>query len=377
MIEINAITLLLFIFSVIYLFSAAYLISRHHPNPRINRKPIKIAVLIAVRNEENHLGDCLKSLENQQYEKDLYDVIILDDESQDTSPSIAKEFCERNSNFHFKNIKKQRNNLSGKMNVLAQGLSELECDLVLITDADCIAPASWINTITSYFDNKTGLVGALTSLSPPNGIIPSYKNKFFQKIQTLDWFFLQSVARYSSNAGKPVTVLGNNFAFSLKAYREVGGFETIGFSITEDYALLKAIEKTGHWEIKHINDAGAIIFSYPLNTLREFFQQRMRWIKGGKSARPWGYFLMTTSFITHTLILLSLISGQFNIFNLVSILMVFLIDYQTIKNDIKKSKLNSLKPYFILFELFYILYTIFFSVYYLFPIKINWKGRDL
>jgi len=377
MIEIDTITLLLFVFSLVYLLSAAYLLSRPHPHPDTIEKSVKIAVLIAVRNEEKYLSGLLKSLENQNYRKNIYDVFILDDDSNDASPTIAKTFCERNTNFHLKTIKRQMNNLTGKMNVLAQGLSELECDLVLITDADCITPPNWIKTFASYIDKKTGLIGALTSLSPVNDINPDYKNKLFQKIQTLDWYFLQSVARKSSNAGKPVTVLGNNFAFSLKAYREVGGFESIGFSITEDYALLKAIEKTGHWDIKHMNDPGAIIFSYPLNTLKEFFLQRMRWIRGGKSARPWGYFLMTTSFITHTLILLALILGQFNTISILSIFTILIIDYQTIRDDIKKSKLKNLKPYFIFFELFYILYTIFFSIYFLFPFKVNWKGREL
>ena len=377
MIEINTLTVFLLSFTTLYIFSAFYLIMQHHPKVVNNSQKYKISILLAVRNEEKYLKMCLQALANQDYNTSLYDVFILDDNSNDNSAAIAKDFCGSHHNFHYMLIKEQQSGLKGKMNVLAQGLIRQNCDLVLITDADCLVPTSWISGITAYFDEKTGLVGALTSLTPLSDMNLTYKEKLFHKIQALDWLFLQAVARLSSNAGKPVTVLGNNFAFSLKAYRETGGFEKIGFSITEDYALLKAIEKTGRWEIKHINDPRAAIFSYPLDSLKDFFMQRLRWIKGGRSARPWAYFLMSTSFVTHILLLIALITNPGNILNLLALISIFLMDYQTVKSNIKKVKSNQLKPLFILFELFYMIYTLLFSVYFLFPVKIGWKGRKL
>ena len=377
MTEINILTTFLLSFTTLYIFSALYLLIQRHPKIVKNSKKYRISVLLAVRNEEKYLNKCLQALANQDYNTSLYDVFILDDNSNDNSAAIAKDFCGSHHNFHYMLIKEQQSGLKGKMNVLAQGLIGQNCDLVLITDADCLVPPSWINGITAYFDENTGLVGALTSLTPLPNMNLTYKENLFHRIQALDWLFLQAVARFSSNAGKPLTVLGNNFAFSLKAYRETGGFEKIGFSITEDYALLKAIEKTGRWKIKHINDPQAVIFSYPLDSLKDFFLQRLRWIKGGRSARPWAYFLMTTSFLTHFLLLITLITNPGNIFNLLSLISIFLMDYQTVKSNIKKIKSDQLKPFFILFELFYMIYTLLFSLYFLFPLKIGWKGRKL
>ncbi len=377
MIEMNIITVLLLLFTAIYIVSALYLLMQRHPRQVNAAAKYKISVLLAVRNEENYLLKCLQSLSNQDYDQTLYDVFILDDNSDDNSAVIAQEFCKDKQNFHYTKIENRIAGLNGKMNVLAQGLKEQNCDLILITDADCIIQPTWISAMASYFDEKTGLVSALTSLAPMGEINPGSKEKLFHKVQALDWFFLQAVARLSSNAGKPVTVLGNNFAFNLNAYQQTGGFEKIGFSITEDYALLRAIEETEQWTIKHINDARAAIFSYPLDTFGEFFLQRLRWIKGGRSANVWAYFLMTTSFIAHFFILAAMFINPVNIFTILSLLSILLTDYLIIKSNIKQLGLNGLKVYFILFELFYIFYTLLFSLYFLFPVKVSWKGRKL
>ncbi len=377
MTEINMLTTFLLSFSALYVLSALYLLSIRHPKKTNNSKKYKVSVLIAVRNEENFLRGCLQALSEQDYDSEMYDVFILDDDSSDRSAIIAKTFCDNFHNFHYTRIEKQHAGLKGKMNVLAQALQKLKGDLVLITDADCIVPPTWIDSITAYFDDNTGLIGSLTSLYPFAGIQSNQTEKVFHIVQTLDWFFLQAIARFSGNAGKPITVLGNNFAFNLKAYHETGGFEKIGFSVTEDYALLRAIEKSGRWQIKYINDPRAAIFSYPLNSFKAFFLQRLRWIKGGKTTRPWAYFLMLTSFIAHLLLLITLIINPLNPLTILLLFFVFISDYQTIKGSLEKLKLNKLKTYFILFEGFYIIYTLLFSVYFLFPVKIKWKGRAL
>jgi cellulose synthase/poly-beta-1,6-N-acetylglucosamine synthase-like glycosyltransferase len=374
---IDVITIGLCLFSLLYILSSLYLLRQRHPEQQNSKSNRRVNVLIAARNEERNLRNCLLSLTKQDYPHELYHVTILDDDSQDATAEIARYFCKTQTNFHYKHIKNTIGNLKGKMNALAQGLADLEGDIVLITDADCIVPPTWIKTMVSYFDKSTGLIGALTSLTPLQWTKAPVKDTLFHKIQTLDWFFLQAVARLSSNAGKAVTVLGNNFGFSLQAYRETGGFEEMGFSITEDYALMRAIERIGSWSIKHINDPNAAIFSYPLDNLKGFILQRLRWIKGGKSARPWAYFLMGTSFITHLLIITAFVLIPVNPITLLSFLLIVFTDYQTTKSNLDSSHLEYLKNYFILFEIFYILYTVLFAVYFALPLKVVWKNRRL
>ena len=60
------------------------------------KNDLKVSILIAARNEENNIERLLKSLYNQTFEKDLFEVIIIDDHSKDNTlliyPNPAKDY---------------------------------------------------------------------------------------------------------------------------------------------------------------------------------------------------------------------------------------------------------------------------------------------
>ncbi|MGD9897631.1 MAG: glycosyltransferase [Calditrichaceae bacterium] len=371
------ITELSLVLGIAYFFTAHYLMSQKSPQKTEPKKLPEISILVAMRNEEKNIAQCLHSLEEQNYPVHLFRVIIIDDRSDDRSVEITAEFVKRNENFRSISIQEDLDGLHGKMNALSQALEQVESDIVLITDADCIVPNSWIRTYASYFNQNTGMAGGLTALVPLEFMtVRDDSMSLFAKIQALDWLFLQSIASGTSNAGKPVTILGNNFGFRMSAYHETGGFKKLGFSITEDFALMKAIEKTENWEIIHTQDAANTIFSSPVKTMKDFYQQRQRWISGGKSARPWGYFLMTLSLIAHISIILVFSFSQWNASAGAGIGFILGIDYLMIKQQTRRLNIKYLNRYFLHFEIFYILYTVIFGVLFFIPKKIVWKDRS-
>ncbi len=63
-----------------------------------NGNKILFSIILAFRNEEKHLADCLLSLERQSLEPDRWELILVDGKSEDNSPGIAREFMTRNRN---------------------------------------------------------------------------------------------------------------------------------------------------------------------------------------------------------------------------------------------------------------------------------------
>ena len=372
-------TSLTFALALGYFFAALYMLS--FPPPRRIKNvdsSLSVAVLVAMRNEEQTIAACLKALEKQDYPSHLYNVYIIDDQSDDRSSDIASAVVRRNSHFHLIKIREEKGGLRGKMNALAQALDKISAEIVLITDADCIVPVSWISTHCSYFEEDTGMVGALTVLEPPQHIsVNDYASTFFKRLQTLDWIYLQSVAAASSNSGKPITILGNNFGFRKSAYDETGGFTALGFSPTEDFVLMRAIERLERWKIKHTLDRDNAIFSYPVDGPGAFFRQRLRWIIGGRKARPWAYFIMGLAFFTYLFIILVLAAAQFNLLSAGAIGLVLGIDYLIIKQQTRKTGLNRLLVLFFPYEIFHFAYTLFFGLIAFLPLKVKWKGRKL
>ena len=59
----------------------------------------KISVVVAARNEENNIPVLIEALKNQNYDKDNYELIIVDDFSTDNTFSIANELASSSKNF--------------------------------------------------------------------------------------------------------------------------------------------------------------------------------------------------------------------------------------------------------------------------------------
>src|SRR3989344_7744191 len=55
----------------------------------------KVSVILPARNEEGFIEKCLNSLAEQDYEN--YEIIVVDDRSQDNTGQIIKKIAERNS----------------------------------------------------------------------------------------------------------------------------------------------------------------------------------------------------------------------------------------------------------------------------------------
>ena len=51
-----------------------------------------VSVIVTCYNEEMNISDCLKTLVNQTYSSDQYEIIVVDGCSQDGTQSIVKEF---------------------------------------------------------------------------------------------------------------------------------------------------------------------------------------------------------------------------------------------------------------------------------------------
>ena len=337
---------------------------------RNDKKP-KTTILVAARNEEKYLPACLESLGKQIYPSDLLQIIVLNDRSSDNTRQIVLEYKERFSSIELIDIDDNQNGLEGKMNALAQGMDNAIGEIILITDADCRVPDTWVSEMVAHFTEKVGLVGGLTVINRPGE-----KTQVFDRIQTLDWFFLQAIAAGTAGLNLPVSVLGNNFGFKKSVYDHIGGFRRIGFSLTEDMALLNAIDEKTEYDIVYPLNRANMIQSIPLNHIRDFFQQRKRWLSGGLKAPLWGWVLMSASFMVHLLIIFNLILINFSIPVISSLVLTMAIDFSLQRRIILKSGYTKYIRYFVPFEVFYFFYTILLAISAILPGRIYWKERS-
>jgi cellulose synthase/poly-beta-1,6-N-acetylglucosamine synthase-like glycosyltransferase len=199
---------------------------------------------------------------------------------------------------------------------------------------------------------------------------------FFARIQTCDWLFLQSIAAGTTGIGIPVSILGNNFAFRRETYELTGGFESMGFSLTEDMALLQAFKRIHGVAIAYPLSHGTLVQSEAVGSVSDLIHQRLRWVAGGRRSGIWGWLLMIVTFLLHLLLPVVLLISTGNIFLLIITGAIFLADFSLLAAA--SSRLGSRIPlfYFPAFEVYYFLYTTVIGFLSLLPMKIRWKGRE-
>jgi len=325
-----------------------------------------VSVVVAARNEEENIERCLRSILQVDYPADKLEVVVADDGSTDRTPEIISKIKQEHNNLKVIRIESQINNLKGKANALAQAITQTNGEFIFLTDADCEVPRTWIKGMLRHFDEKTGVASGVTIIEI---------GKIFYGMQSLDWAFLLSVAAAVGRLFKPVACIGNNMAFRKEAYIECGGYQNLKFSITEDFALFKAITENGKWGYAFPVDLETLVISKPVKTLKELYHQKKRWGTGGLDTGLLGIAVMSGGFIFHLLLILSPLLIEKISSLLISLVLKFFIDGAFLFKTLRKFKKTSLLKYLLFFELYYIIYVVVLPFVVFFGGKTVWKDR--
>lgn len=240
-------------------------------------KAPRAAVLVAARNEERHLAACLDSLLTQNYPPEALEILVGDDGSTDGTSAIARQYAERNARIRVLRVEDQLPGLQGKQNVLAQLARLTDAPVLLFADADVVAPPDWAATHAAALVQTTVGMTSAPSIVKETGM--------WSALQALDWLVGTSTLAVGDRIDRPMTAIGNNMGITREAYDSVGGYESLPFSITEDFGLFVAVREWNYPTLFIWNPA-ACSDTWAAPSLPELIHQRRRWLRGGLSG-PW------------------------------------------------------------------------------------------
>ena len=323
----------------------------------------KISILIAARNEEATILVCLRAVSQLHYPLDSIDILVGNDQSTDKTAELVTEFCQKNPVFRLINIIESVNGLSGKANVLAQLARQAKGQYLFFTDADTLVPPNWVTEILRRFQGNAGVV---TGVTLPEG------TSVFHTLQTLDWLYNLTLTHLVATMGLPITAMGNNMAVSRLAYDAVGGYESLPFSVTEDYALFRAILAKGYG-FRNLLDDSVLARTEPVDTFTAFLQQRKRWMRGATALPGWIVGLLYGNYLVGPLLLLL---GWFTPVLAIGLYLGrLMIQTMVLSLGLSRLRQTRLWPYALLFEVYQLIIGPIAVVFYLLPVKIDWKGR--
>ena len=322
-------------------------------------------IVVPFRNEAENLPVLLESISKINYPTDLFEVILVDDESEE-------KFQILNSKFQVSIIDNIRVSNSPKKDAISTAIPFVKTDWIITTDADCVVPENWLLTLDNYIQtHQVAMIAGAVSYE--------CNNSFLHHFQQLDLASLQGATIGSFGLQKAFMCNGANFAYTKSLFETLNGFEGNDTIASGDdvFLLQKAIAKFPE-RVYYLKSRNTIVTTKPLDSWKSLFYQRVRWAsKTGSYQSNFGKLLGLLVFAGNLISVLSfgLWLIGFIPFRLLFLLLVlkFIIDSVLIYKTNRFLTKNKIR-YLVLSSLLYPFFSISVALYSLFG-KYEWKGR--
>ena len=116
---------------------------------------VTVSVIVAARNESNTLPHLLNDLFKQEYPDEYYDIIIVDDHSNQPVSRLNEVRFYKGNNLKVFELPKDK---QGKKQALLEGIKKSSSELVLFTDADCRMGPLWIYAFAREYKQNLPLI---------------------------------------------------------------------------------------------------------------------------------------------------------------------------------------------------------------------------
>ena len=328
-----------------------------------------VSVLIAARNEGKNIEKLLQSLYNQSFDKERFEIIIVDDHSTDETFEVSENFRVLHPEMKLKVLKATG---SGKKQAISQALHTAENELVMVTDADCELPQRWIEVMVGYFvqNNLKMLLGPVL-LSPANTL--------FEKLQVLEHLSLIASTAGSAAIGMPVMCNGANMMYDRKAALGVEKYRTdMKIASGDDMFLMEQFLKHyGNKSISFILDNQAIVKTATTPNLKAFFRQRKRWASKTKAYTNWKIIATALIVLMFNLSIVFFFAAGFFMkvfwcFFLLYVILKTLVDFPILRRITHFMKQQKLLFWMFPLEFIYPFYVVFTAFAGLFS-NVKWK----
>lgn len=343
---------------------------------------IRFSIIVPFRNETENLPNLLNSLSRINYPESKFEILLVNDESEDNSVEIIEEFQENHSEFGVKLLENKRVSNSPKKNAINTAINSANFEYIITTDADCKIPKNWLKSYNDFI-LKTGnklIAGPVALSSLPTANTNIKRKNILRNFEELDVLSLQASTAGAFGIGKAFMCNGANLCYEKDAFLEVSGFTgNDNIASGDDVFLLQKFQQE-NYKIGFLKSKEVLIYTKPQQSFGNLVSQRIRW--ASKAPAYKGLFAKFTG-VSVLLMNLSLVIALFLVFFQIlpyqPILIIFLIkfnlDFILIYSSAKFFQRETVLRSYFWSSIFYPFFSTYVGVKSLFS-DFSWKGRQ-
>ena len=337
---------------------------------KIEKKNTKVSIIIAARNEEVYIANCLASIYNNKYPNEQLEVIVVDDQSEDRTASIIKE------KFPQVTLLTTSKN-QGKKAAIQMAANHANGELLLFTDADCVVPNRWIDILVSNYDYEE-----VCFLAAPIQI--DLKDNNLSRFQYLDVAATMAVTANGIYRKSYYSANGANMAVNRIKFLEL--YKTrqdADIASGDDMFTIQYLAKQDSSKIVFVRSLNATVTTKGEETINGLISQRKRW--AGKSRHypekniilVQGYVFLLVLVIVGNIIL-GLMTDGLGVFTAMMMLFIKItMDYLFLSHLCKHYEKQEATKKYLISAASYNVYILLAGLVAMLPGKYDWKGRSV
>ncbi len=331
------------------------------------------SIVIPFRNESSNLKPLLSSLQVLNYPREAFEIILVNDNSEDDSEAVCRKFIRENSELKVKLLNSQRISVSPKKDAINAGIGESQYEYILTTDADCTMPVEWLQAYNSFIvETGAELIAGPVTLKQEKG--------FLNRFQELDFLSVQAATMGAFGVEKPIMCNGANLCYRKAGFLDVKGFEGNENIASGDDIFLLGKFGLAKKKTAFLKSPAAIVSTSPQPYLRSLLSQRIRWAaKTSAYEDPFAKMVGVAVFLMNLVLVLTVVLFAFGFDVKQALLLSFLIKFNADFLLIYRGahffgRERSMKSYFWA-SLLYPFFSTFIGIFSLFS-GYTWKGRS-
>ena len=397
-----------FLYAVLIIsFAYGWLRTKKYERKNISGKTF-VSVLIPARNEEENIGDCINDILQQDFPEELFEIIVVDDFSADSTARVVEDFCKKNDNIRLIRLSGENNENGttdytdlhrldkdyGKKRAIYKGIENSKGNFIVTTDADCRMNNEWLSTIVSFYEEFKPKMIVCPVVILETGI--------FNRIQSLEFLSLIGSSAGAIGINRPIMCNGANLAYEKDAFLQFNDPLNNKFASGDDVLFMLKLKKNlkntlstwGSNQILFLKSNKVTVYTKAQPTFQSFVQQRRRWVSKSKAYKDFDIiFTALIVFFTNFFLFCSftlmwfihyfgwLFLALFVLKTLVDFLFLSIISsfFTPPTHTLRRTSKIKIRTVLILFlpvEFLYFFYVSFIGIFGTIG-RYNWKGRRL